>query len=90
MSLQGSVNMSGSISNEAISNYEKALSIGKKEGKTPLILDNILKEQKILTPKEIPLGLVQIPLELIVGTKTEGRANAFRSEERRVGKECRL
>ena len=77
MSLQGSVNMSGSISNEAISNYEKALSIGKKEGKTPLILDNILKEQKILTPKEIPLGLVQIPLELIVGTKTEGRANAF-------------
>ena len=48
MSLQGSVNMSGSISNEAISNYEKALSIGKKEGKTPLILDNILKEQKIL------------------------------------------
>ena len=36
--------MSNSLSNEAFINYEKALSIGKKEGKTPLVLDNILKE----------------------------------------------
>lgn len=69
--------MENSLSGEAYSNYEKALSIGKKEGKSPLVLDNILKQQNILTPKEVPLGLVQIPLDFIVGTKTEGRANSF-------------
>ncbi|MCI9354635.1 MAG: BMP family ABC transporter substrate-binding protein [Firmicutes bacterium] len=69
--------MSNSLSNEAFINYEKALSIGKKEGKTPLVLDNILKEKNIVSFNEIPLGLVQVPMELVVGTKTEGRANAF-------------
>ncbi len=69
--------MSNSLSNEAFINYEKALSIGKKEGKTPLVLDNILKEKNIVSFNEIPLGLVQVPMELVVGTKTKGRANAF-------------
>ncbi len=69
--------MSNSLSNEAFINYEKALSIGKKEGKTPLVLDNILKEKNIVSFNEMPLGLVQVPMELVVGTKTEGRANAF-------------
>ncbi len=69
--------MSNSLSNEAFINYEKALSIGKKEGKTPLVLDNILKEKSIVSFNEMPLGLVQVPMELVVGTKTEGRANAF-------------
>ena len=69
--------MSNSLSNEAFINYEKALSIGKKEGNTPLVLDNILKEQNIVSFNEMPLGLVQVPMELVVGTKTEGRANAF-------------
>ena len=69
--------MSNSLNSEAITNYEKALSLGKKEGKAPLVLDTILKEQNIVTPKEINLGVVQIPIDRIVGTKTEGRANAF-------------
>lgn len=69
--------MSNSLSNEAFINYEKALSIGKKEGSMPLVLDTILKEQDVVSFNEMPLGLVQVPMELVVGTKTEGRANAF-------------
>ena len=34
--------MSNSLSNEAFINYEKALSIGKKEGKTPLVMKCLL------------------------------------------------
>ncbi len=55
--------MSNSLNSEAITNYEKALSLGKKEGKAPLVLDTILKEQNIVTPKEINLGVVQIPID---------------------------
>ena len=38
---------------------------------------NILKEKNIVAVREVPLGLVQIPSELIVGTKTAGRSSAF-------------
>ncbi|MCI5700801.1 MAG: BMP family ABC transporter substrate-binding protein [Lachnospiraceae bacterium] len=62
---------------EALKEYEKACRLGKKEGLPMIALDNILKEKKIQTPKEIPLGLVQIPMNQIVGTKTVGRSSAF-------------
>lgn len=62
---------------EAKQEYEKAQKHGKKENTPMLVLDDILKEKNIAIPKEIPLGVVQIPMEQIVGTKTAGRSSAF-------------
>lgn len=62
---------------EALADYEKAYKLGKKEGGIPLVLDEILKEKGITSVTGIPLGLVQIPMDQIVGTKSEGRSNAF-------------
>lgn len=68
----------------ALQDYEKAYKLGKKDyqhrmlqGKKPtlLVLDDILPSKG--TYSEISLGLVQIPLDQIVGTKTTGRSNAF-------------
>lgn len=69
--------MANNLSAEALSDYEKAYRLGKKEGQTLPVLDNILKEKHISATREIPLGLVQIPSELIVGTKTAGRSTSF-------------
>ena len=64
--------------------YNKAYKLGKKDyqarmmrGEKPTlkVLDEILPERG--TYSEIPLGLVQIPIDQIVGTKTEGRSSAF-------------
>lgn len=64
--------------------YIKAYKAGKKEyqaclmkGKTPTlkVLDEILPSRGNYS--EVPLGLVQIPIDQIVGTKTGGRSNAF-------------
>lgn len=64
--------------------YEKAVKLGKKDyqqrlarGEKPTlqVLDDILPSKGHYT--EVPLGLVQIPLEEIVGTKTNSRSNAF-------------
>lgn len=64
--------------------YEKAYKLGKREyqirmmqGKTPTleVLDDILPSKGEYS--EISLGLVQIPTEQIVGTKTFGRSTAF-------------
>ncbi|MGN0322246.1 MAG: BMP family ABC transporter substrate-binding protein [Oliverpabstia sp.] len=62
---------------EAATDYVKAMKLGKKEGDTVPVLDDILKEKNITAPREIPLGIVQIPSELVVGTKTAGRSSAF-------------
>lgn len=62
---------------EAREAYLKVNKLAKKETGTLPVLDEILKEKNIIAPREIPLGLVQIPLELIVGTKTVGRGAAF-------------
>ena len=62
---------------EAAADYVKAMKLGKKEGDIVPVLDDILKEKNITSPKEIPLGVVQIPSELVVGTKTSGRSSAF-------------
>lgn len=66
--------------------YAKACKLGKKEyqrqmlhGENPTlpVLDNILPPKGQYS--EYPLGLVEIPIEQIVGTKTNGRSNAFAS-----------
>lgn len=68
----------------AAQDYEKAYKLGKREyqirmmqGKNPTleVLDNILPPKGEYS--EISLGLVQIPTEQIVGTKTVGRSTAF-------------
>ena len=67
-----------------MTDYLKAYKMGKKEyqyrmarGMNPSleVLDDIMPP--VGTYSEMPLGIVQIPTDLIVGTKTEGRKNAF-------------
>ena len=64
--------------------YRDALKLGQKEaracafkGQSPClpVLEDFVSSASINTG--IDLGLVQIPAELIVGTKTRGRVNAF-------------
>lgn len=57
--------------------YEKALKMGKKEGVPMESLDDLLKEKNEQIIGEYPLGTVQIPIELIAGTKTNGRSSAL-------------
>lgn len=62
---------------QALQEYEKAYKKGKREGIPMTALDDILKSRNIHSPKEVSLGLVQIPIHQIVGTKTTGRSSAF-------------
>lgn len=62
---------------EATLDYEKALHLGKKDGGSLAILDDILEEKNITVPKEASLGLVEIPIAQIDGTKSEGRSSSF-------------
>ena len=64
--------------------YQEALKQGKKahkkciaNGQFPYlpVLDEILEHQEIMTEQN--LGLLQIPLEYVVGTSTRGRTYAF-------------
>lgn len=64
--------------------YQEALKLGKKEHKTCLsegrypylpVLDEILEQQEIQTEQK--MGLIQVPLEHVVGTSTRGRTYAF-------------
>ena len=64
--------------------YQKALALGQKEVKacrakdiSPYlpVLDEMLEGEE--TRGEVPLGLVDLPIELIVGTKSAGRQRAF-------------
>ena len=64
--------------------YREALRMGqreasaapaKKESATMPVLDDIIPTEK--SSSGIHLGIEQIPVNLIVGTKTEGRVNAF-------------
>ncbi len=68
----------------SLSDYTKAYKLGKKNyqyrmlhGLRPTleVLDDIIPTKG--TYSEVPLGLVQIPIDQIVGTKTGGRSNAF-------------
>ena len=67
-----------------ITEYRKALAMGQKEarwhkshGFSPYlpVLDEILAEEE--TCGEVDLGLVEIPLDLIVGTEFSGRSLSF-------------
>ena len=67
-------------------NYTKAFKSGQKvyraqlqKGAYPYLpaLDEILSYTEVVS--EVNLGLCEIPLELIVGTRTRGRTNAFAS-----------
>lgn len=70
----------------ALQDYEKAYKSGRKEyqvkmmqGKNPTleVLDSILPPKGEYS--EVSLGIVQIPTDQIVGTKTFGRSTAFAS-----------
>ena len=64
--------------------YRKAFKLGKKDyqtrmlqGEKPIleVLDDILPDRTSYS--ETPIGLVQIPIEQIVGTKTVARSSSF-------------
>ena len=70
----------------ALSNYQQALKAGRRahrqsvhSGNYPYlqVLDEILTDN--MTAEETYLGLINIPTEKIVGTKTHGRHHAFAS-----------
>ena len=67
-----------------LNEFQEAQKMGKKEYKTALatgsfpylpVLDQILENADIVT--EQYLGLVQVPLDKVVGTSTMGRTQAF-------------
>lgn len=41
----------------------------------PAVLDDILKQYDVLA--EVPVGLVELPLDMVAGTRTAGRTTAF-------------
>lgn len=70
-----------------IDEYLKALKAGEKEYKAKLAageypylpaLDDIAPDADVLTHK--PLGIIEIPVELIAGTKTRARQNSFAAD----------
>ena len=72
---------------EAMDEYIKAQKMGQRDyrekilrGQSPYlpVLDNILQGAAGVD-SQMPLGLVDIPMDLLVGTKTEGRTGAFAS-----------
>ena len=72
---------------EAVQHYQQALKQGRKShrdsvhhGRYPYlqVLDEVLSDHMVAG--QVDLGLIEIPLEQIVGTKTAGRNNAFSSD----------
>lgn len=70
----------------SVEDYSKAYKMGRKDyqmrmlmGKQPTldVLDDILPPKSSYS--EMPLGLVQIPVNQIAGTRSAGRSNAFAS-----------
>ena len=70
----------------SVADYEKAYRLGRKEyqhrmsrGEKPIlpVLDDILPSKGSYS--EVSLGIVDIPTEQIIGTKTNSRSNAFAS-----------
>ena len=64
--------------------YKEALKLGQKEYRNTVaeniypylpVLDKIVPPEKGLTG--IRLGVVQVPMNFVIGTKTDGRVNAF-------------
>ncbi|HAP21561.1 MAG TPA: BMP family ABC transporter substrate-binding protein [Lachnospiraceae bacterium] len=69
--------MSLRLSGEPYSEYVKYMRIGKKEKEELKVLDEIIEDNHVVTAGEMPLGLVQIPINQIVGTKNAGRGVSF-------------
>lgn len=72
------------LQKEAVEQYEKALKLGQKNHRErvhqgrypyPQVLDEIIDDNMIAG--RVDLGIIEIPTEKIVGTKTAGRKNAF-------------
>lgn len=71
----------------ALGEYQAALKLGRRQyqeavlmGKSPYlpVLDEILEGKDIVA--EVSLGVMDIPLDKIVGTKTTGRTTAFSNQ----------
>ena len=71
---------------EALEYYLKAQKLAQRDyrektaaGQSPFlpVLDDIL--QNVQVENQLPLGLIEMPLDLLVGTKTAGRTAAFAS-----------
>ena len=69
---------------EVLEYYQKAQKMGQRDyrektaaGESPYlpVLDDLLKNVQV--ENQLPLGLIEVPLELMVGTKTAGRTAAF-------------
>ena len=58
--------MSLRLSGEPYSEYVKYMRLGKKEKEELQILDEILEKNHVVTVGEVPLGLVQIPIDQMV------------------------
>ena len=69
--------MASEFYREALKKGQKEKRICINEGKNPYLpsLDKIVSADKMLT--EVYIGLMQVPTEWIVGTRTASRANAF-------------
>ena len=72
---------------EASEYYQKALKQGRKshresvhQGQYPYLraLDDFLEDS--LVAGQVDLGVIEIPMDMIVGTKTAGRTNSFSSD----------
>ncbi|MBO4916216.1 MAG: BMP family ABC transporter substrate-binding protein, partial [Oscillospiraceae bacterium] len=73
--------------NEAVEHYSEALKAGRRTYKErllcgeypyPQVLDEILDDT--LSAGQVELGLIEIPAERIVGTKSRGRRDAFAAD----------
>ena len=69
---------------EVLEYYQKAQKMGQRDyrektaaGESPYlpVLDDLLKNVQV--ENQLPLGLIEVPLDLMVGTKTAGRTAAF-------------
>ena len=70
---------------EALEQYNKALKLGQKNYRDcvlhgrypyPQVLDEILLDDSLVAGR-VDMGVLEIPTEQIVGTKTTGRRSAF-------------
>lgn len=76
-----------SLQLEAAQHYQQALKQGRKShrdsvnhGRYPYlqVLDEVLSDSMVAG--QVDLGLIEVPLDRIVGTKTAGRVNAFSAD----------
>ncbi|MBE7004852.1 MAG: BMP family ABC transporter substrate-binding protein, partial [Ruminococcaceae bacterium] len=75
------------IRQEAMDHYQEALKAGRRTYKEcvlygdypyPQVLDEILDDA--LNAGQVDLGVLEIPSERVVGTKSRGRSNAFAAD----------